>query len=263
MLTLLSRGTPLLALVVSCAASEARAWQVFVQVSCETTLRGSSETSTAASRADRVSRRRGDGQTYAGGASAGSQCAADDECYGWCENGRCVDSTSTQPAAPVTREAPRAGPTAINCTGDESCAPGYQCLDGACAARPPPEPMPIPAVRCEADSQCAPGQRCVNSQCLSPPPMPPSSSLQRRGTELYLTSRVVQLREDLALGEGPVISTLASIEGVPASTLGRQLRARRAELIKLVGDGTDERWAAKFLSEVEALSTPRVRLSVR
>lgn len=261
--TLLSRWTPLLALVVSCAASEAEAWQAFVQVSCETTLRGSSETSTAASRADRVSRRRSDSQPSPGGASAGTQCISDDECYGWCEHGRCVDTASTQPAAPIVQEAPRAGPTAINCTGDESCAPGYQCLDGACTARPPPEPMPLPVTRCEADSQCAPGQRCVNAQCLSPPPMPPSSSLQRRGTELYLAGRVVQLREDLALGEGPVISTLAAIEGVPPATLGRQLRARRAALVKLVGDGSDVGWPGRFLTEVEALSTPRVRLSAR
>lgn len=265
MFSFLTRWSPLLALVVSCAATEARAWEVFVQVSCETTLRGSSETSTAASRADRVERRRNAERQnhYAGGAPAGTQCESNDECYGWCDNGRCVDNTATQPAAPVVQNTPRAGPTAINCTGDESCAPGYQCLDGQCVARPPPEPMPVPMTRCESDTQCAPGQRCLNSQCLSPPPMPPSSSLPRKGTELYLTSRLVQLREDLALGEGPVISTLAAIERVPASTLGRQLRARRAELMKLVGDGTDERWAGKFLTEVEALSAPRVQLSVR
>lgn len=256
----LSRWSPLLALVVSC---EAHAWQVFVQVSCETTLRGSSETSTAASRGDRVSRRRSGNEHYVSGAPEGSQCEADDECYGFCENGRCVDNASPQPAAPVVQSTPRAGPTAINCTGDESCAPGYQCLDGACVARPPPAPMPVPVTRCENDGQCAPGQRCLDTQCLSPPPMPPSSSVPRRGTELYLTSRVVQLREDLALGEGPVISTLAAIEGVSATKLGRQLRARRAELIKLVGDGSDERWAGRFLSEVEALSKPGVRLSVR
>lgn len=179
------------------------------------------------------------------------------------QHGRCVDAASTQPGAPVVQSEPRTGPTAINCTGDESCAPGYRCLDGQCAARPPPEPMPVTVTRCEDDGQCAAGQRCVNTQCLSPPPMPPSSSLQRWGTELFLTSRAVQLREDLALGEGPVISTLAAIQRVPASTLGRQLRARRAELIKLVGDGSDELWASRFLLEVEALSTPRVRLSAR
>lgn len=256
--------------VVSFAALDAQAWQVFVQVSCETTLRGSSETSTAASRADRVSRRRDEGhvnssgsrprdQVNPSGAAAGTQCSSDDECYGWCEAGRCVDN-STPPSAPVV-QGPRAGPTAINCTGDESCAPGHQCLDGQCVARPPPQAVPVS--RCEVDAQCSPGQRCVSTQCLSPPPMPPSSSLQRRGTELYLQSRVVQLRQDLALGEGPVISTLAAIEGVPATELGRELRARRAMLMALVGGGTDERWASRFLLEVKALSTPRVRLSVR
>lgn len=258
MLSLVARSSLLFALVVS---GQAHAWQVFVQVSCETTLRGSSETSTAASRADRVSNRRASEQHDVTRAPEGSQCGTDDECYGWCDNGRCVDSAHAP--MPVVQNTPRAAPNAINCTGNESCAPGYQCLDGACAALPAPTPMPVSLPRCESDAQCAPGQRCVSTQCLSPPPMPPSSSLPRRGTELYLTGRSVQLREDLALGQGPVISTLAAIEGVPAAQLGRQLRAHRAELIKVIGDGTDERWAANFLTEVEAISNPAVRLSAR
>lgn len=258
MLSLVARSSLLFALVVS---GEAHAWQVLVQVSCETTLRGSSETSTAASRADRVSNRRAGDQHSVSGAPEGSQCVADDECYGWCDNGRCVDTAHAP--VPVVQNTPRAAPTAINCTGNESCAPGYQCLDGACAALPAPTPMPVSLPRCESDAQCAPGQRCVSTQCLSPPPMPPSSSLPRRGTELYLKGRSVQLREDLALGQGPVISTLAAIEGVPAAQLGRQLRAHRAELIKVIGEGRDERWAGKFLTEVEAISHPAVRLSAR
>jgi hypothetical protein len=235
----------------------AGAWQAMVQVSCETTIRGSSETSTAASRADQRDERR----------PAGSQCRQDEECVGWCREGQCVEHL-TPTAIPKECEVDQhcaAGRTCQNfqcvdhltptpipkeCEVDQHCAAGRACQNFQCVDLPPVMAPPVPA-RCANDAQCQPGQSCANGQCLSLPPSPPSSSLQRRGKELYLRERAVQLRQDLALGEGPVISTLASMQGVSPVALGRVLRAHRAELVELIGDGSDPAWASRALTKLE------------
>jgi len=80
----------------------------------------------------------------------------------------------------------------------------------------------------------------------------------RRGTELYLRERLVELREDLATGSGPVIATLANVQRVPVAALGRVLRAHRAELAPLLNaPGPD--WAGEFLLKVEQLLGERNR----
>lgn len=66
--------------------------------------------------------------------------------------------------------------------------------------------------------------------------------------------RVAQLRQDLVLGEGPVVAVLAQSRGVSPRALGRTLRAHRAELDAPVGDGKEPAWAARFLRRVDALS---------
>jgi hypothetical protein len=39
---------------------------------------------------------------------------------------------------------------------------------------------------------------------------------------------------------------------VPAAALGRVLRAHRAELIDLMGDGSDPAWTSRFLFTLDA-----------
>ncbi len=265
----------LVALVAVAAAREALAWQVFVQVTSEISFRGSSETTSATTRAEnaeRASRNR---------SPAGSMCTYDDECNGWCDGGTCADPTPP-------RSATTTSPAQTGCDSDQSCAPGFACRERACVGVPPSScragddsacaeglrcrdgqcvefvPLqPAPIESCTTSGQCLPGQSCLEGHCISPPPPPPSSSLWRRGSELYLRDRAVQLREDLALGEGPVISTLAVVHGVRAATLGRVLRAHRAELIELMGDGSDPGWTGRVLSRVEALCAQPIRLSAR
>lgn len=241
----------LVALLVLFSASSAHAWDVSLRLASEITFRGSSETSTAASRADRAQR------AYKNG-GMGAQCATDDDCSGYCDLGTCVDpaAVARTPTAPVPVPLP-------GCADDQQCAPGYACQDQRCVERTqPPLQQPVIIQQCSSGLQCAQGQSCVSGQCLSPPPSPPSSSLQRKGSELYVRERAVQLRQDLALGEGPVISTLASLQGVSPAKLGRAMRARRAELVAVMGDGSDPTWPARFLVEVESC-VPRLRVSSR
>ena len=232
------------ALLLLLTAREAQAWEVFFRVTSETTFRGSSETSSASTRADRAERtNRGKSGSTSGGRSEGTQCVSDDECFGYCEEGRCVDD-ATPATAPPTQNTP------IEVHPANPIDPSYQ-----------PDP-PAPIVKCVSDDQCPQGQSCINGQCLSPPPPPPpSASLWKRGAELYLRERTVQLREELALGEGPMISTLATRQGVSASKLGRAMRAQRSELMR--GAGTDPRWTARFLLQLEALCVQPASLSVR
>ncbi len=123
---------------------------------------------------------------------------------------------------------------------------------------------------CSSERVCVEGQVCVNGECeLAPPPPPPVllqreaapeprlAELQRRSTQVYLREHASQLRQDVALGAGPVISTLSSVEQVPAVKLGRVLRAHHAELLALIGDGADEKWPERFLQRVTELSRSR------
>lgn len=241
----------LVAPLVLFSASSAHAWDVSLRVASEITFRGSSETSTAASRADRAQRAHKNG-------GMGAQCVTDDDCSGYCDSGTCVDpaAVAQTPTAPV--------PRLPGCADDQQCALGYTCQDQRCVERTQP-PLPQPAIiqQCSSGLPCAQGQSCVSGQCLSPPPSPPSSSLQRKGEELYVRERAVQLRQDLALGEGPVISTLASLQGVSPATLGRAMRAHRAALVAVMGDGSDPTWPRRFLLELEASCVPGLRVSSR
>lgn len=250
------RGTALL--LVWFSASSAHAWDASCRLviasseasvrASETSFRGSSDTSTAASRSNGAER-----ASKAGG--MGSACATDDDCAGYCDSGMCV-VPGQQPTAPVQRPLP-------GCADDQQCARGYVCREQRCIQGSQPSlQQPELIQRCESDVHCMQGQRCVNGECLTPPPTPPSSSLQRKGSELYLRERAVQLRQDLALGEGPVIATLATLKGVSPAALGRAMRARRAALVAVMGDGSDPSWPARFLVEVEAC-VPSMRVSSR
>jgi len=141
------------------------------------------------------------------------------------------------------------------CADDQSCGPGRACVNRQCVDAGPPPPPPS----CTTDAECGQGQSCVSGQCSlppPPPPPPPPSVLLQRGSELFLRGRTVQLRQDLALGEGPVISTLAVMERVSPVALGRVMRAHRAELVELMGDSSDTSWVPRFLRRVEALNAP-------
>jgi hypothetical protein len=113
---------------------------------------------------------------------------------------------------------------------------------------------PVQEQACSARSPCRQDLQCVEGQCVAPPEAKsPDTKLLRRGSELYVRDHAAQLRQDLALGEGPVIVTLASLEQVPPATLGRLLRTHHRELSPLIGDAADSEWPAKFLRKVDAL----------
>lgn len=246
------------ALVLLLAPSGAHAWEAscrLTSATIEASFRGletSSRGSSDASRADGAER-------AAQAGSMGSQCVTDDDCSGYCDAGTCLDGAApAQQTTAVQRSLP-------GCADDQQCARGYVCREQRCTqSSQPPLQQPVMDPQCASDLQCTQGQRCVNGQCLTPPPPPPpSSSLQRRGSELYLRERAVQLRQDLALGEGPVIATLASSQGLSAARLGRAMRSRRGELVAMMGDGSDPSWPARFLVEVEAWCVPSLRVSSR
>lgn len=200
----------------------------------------------------------------------GMSCEDHDDCRGWCQQGFCAGGASAPPQCtddaacapgqvcrqgqcqapptPVRRDPP---PQVPMCTANEECVSPGQCVDGRCVV---PQPPPDTGA-CTEDAQCAPGLVCDQGQC-APPASPP---LLRRGRELYLRQRVVQLRQDLAVGAGPVITMLAAAQRVSAVALGKTLRAHRAELAALLGDGADDAWAGRFLERVEQLgrSCPR------
>lgn len=210
------------ALLVLIVAAEAHAWDAF----CQTTFRGSSETSGSTTRAEQAATRQANSRQS-------GQCLTDEDCYGYCEAGRCVDQ-------PGRVTAPPAQNVPIIVHPANPIDPNYQ-------------PEPPPASGCVSPDQCPQGQPCVNGRCLPPP----SSSLWKRGSELYLRERAVQLRQDLALGEGPVLATLATLQGVSAAELGRAMRGRRAALMQVIGDATDPRWPSRFLEELEAVCRER------
>jgi Cys-rich repeat protein len=163
-----------------------------------------------------------------------ADCESNDECEGYCIQGKCVDAIDEHESA-------RVEPT------------------------PAPAPLETPNVaRCTADAQCGEGQSCMSGYCMSAPP-PPSSLLQR-ATELYVRENAAQLRQDLALGEGPVIATLARWRRVSAKELGKLMRAHRESLTPMLGDRSDTKWAARFLEQLVVLqraSTARLPLPAK
>lgn len=159
------------------------------------------------------------------------ECQTHVDCDGYCIKGRCVDAVEESAQVEPTPEPPR-----------------QPALD-------PPNVM-----RCSAEVSCAEGQSCMNGFCMSPPP--PPSSLLRKGTEVYVRMNVRQLKQDLALGEGPVISTLARFRGVSAKELGPLMRAHRGELAQTLGDPADNSWPGRFLSRLDALSSSTQRVAL-
>ena len=236
-------------LLIILTASSAHAWDAFFRISFEVTSRGTSGTtessSNAASRTEREEARRQEQTQYA------FQCRADSDCAlsQYCAQGRCV-----QPVASAPQPQPRPIP---GCADDSQCAMGYTCFEARCVERAQPQPPPVQEPQCSSDVQCLQGQSCVNGRCLTPPPFPPSSSLERRGTEVSLRERAVQLRQDLALGDGPVLASLALQHKVTVRKLGLLIRANRDEFRALVGDLTDDTWPARFLERVDQLLAPR------
>lgn len=210
----------------------------------------------------------------------GSACRQHDDCRGWCQSGVCMQP---QAARCTSNEHCSQGFMCWNgqcvqaqqqpgCTSNAQCAQGFMCWSGQCvqAQQQPgcasnaqcaqgfvcwnsqcvqsqtPAPPPTPAAACTVNEQCGPGFVCLNGACVTPPTL-------RRGTELFLRQRVVQLRQELTFGEGPVITALASFHHVSPTELGRTLRSHRAELTTLMGDGSDDAWAGRFLRRVEEL----------
>lgn len=186
----------------------------------------------------------------------GMRCGSDDDCAGRCVANLCTSqaptpqcSTDEQCSADLMCSGGycvlRPAPPAPACASDAECPARQTCSSGRCAYPPPP-------AACTTDAQCPSDQVCTNGTCAAPPP----PAILERGTELLLRDRVAQLRQDLVLGEGPVLAVLASSRGVSPRALGRTLRAHRAELDALVGDPKDPDWAARFLRRVDALAVP-------
>lgn len=105
---------------------------------------------------------------------------------------------------------------------------------------------------CASSRDCADTYQCSAQQCVRRDD--PKSSQRQEATRLFLEARVVELREELALGRGPLIDGLAASAAVPAGALGQTLRAHRAQLVALIGDASDPTWAARFLAQVDALA---------
>jgi hypothetical protein len=179
----------------------------------------SSRFSVSLTQADRAAARE-KRQREEGRAPVMAECETNDDCEGYCIRGRCVEAVDehVESAKPVETE-------------------------------PPLQPPSV--ARCSTDAQCAEGQSCMNGFCMSPPP--PPSSLSRTASELFVRHSLPQLRQDLALGEGPVINTLALSHGVSSKELGKLMRAHRGELARMLGDVDDVKWPKRFLARIDLL----------
>ncbi len=135
-------------------------------------------------------------------------------------------------------------------TGTTELSSGFAAAAGSVGRQ-------VESRECESDHDCHSSSQCAQKRCVSRPaagtsPATPTS-LRRQGAELYLRARRVQLREELALGRGPMINVLARVEQVPAQQLGRTLREHHAELSALIGDEADPKWSTRFLARVDEL----------
>lgn len=106
---------------------------------------------------------------------------------------------------------------------------------------------------CGRDEDCMSGYYCApeRNQCVRRDDG--AVTQKTEAVRLFLRARVIELREELALGRGGVIDGLARAQQVPPAVLGRFLRQHRAELLAEIGDGKDPAWAARFLSHLDGL----------
>ena len=137
----------------------------------------------------------------------------------------------------ATREAPDTCRTQADCPADFICYRFETSGERHCSKQATREAEPPKSAAATDD-----------------PTLRASSELIRRGAELFLRERVVQLREELALGKGPVITALAAARGESAVKLGRTLRAHRAQLVEVISDASGSDWAGEFLRRVDLLS---------
>lgn len=102
--------------------------------------------------------------------------------------------------------------------------------------------------RCHHDRDCADTYRCDGArQCVR---RDHAATRQRdEAAQAFVAEHAVALREELALGRGPVLTAIGG-EGA-----GRKLKPHRAELLALIGDGSDPGWPARFLARADALTT--------
>ncbi len=104
---------------------------------------------------------------------------------------------------------------------------------------------------CRQDADCNGRYRCSAQQCVAVADGPAQHEQQ---AALFLRTRAVELREELALGKGPVIDGLAGAQGRPPAELGKVLKANRVALRALIGDGSDPGWSTRFLAHLDSLS---------
>ena len=106
---------------------------------------------------------------------------------------------------------------------------------------------------CRFDADCHQSYECLANQCVQRSASGVPASQRQQQVELFLRSRAVELREELALGRGPVIDGLAGAQGKPPAALRKVIKAHHAELRAVIGDGSDPAWSARFLSKLDAL----------
>lgn len=104
---------------------------------------------------------------------------------------------------------------------------------------------------CRQDADCNGRYRCSAQQCVAVGDGP---SQHEQQAAIFLRARAVELREELALGKGPVIDGLAGAQGKPPAELGKVLKANRVALRALIGDGSDPAWSTRFLAHLDTLS---------
>ena len=107
------------------------------------------------------------------------------------------------------------------------------------------------AALCRQDRDCDQGARCHlidgrPGRCVWRQSLQPECAL-------FLRDRTTQLREELALGEGPVTTWLATTRGVSPVMLGRAMRTHRSELVALIGETSGTEWTIGFLRRLEEL----------
>lgn len=244
------RRSLLLTSLVALSSAPAAAWDavlgVTFRVTSEVSLDASTDASTSTTRdqdaapARPARTRAGPKQQWTSeGAVEGSQCQDDGDCQGWCREQRCVDTMSPAPPR-IIPDVP-----AQACSEAAGCAPGLQCVQGQCMTPPPTVPA-APLQPCQHSAHCTDGEQCLEGLCVPP------SSLRERGLELQLRARATELREELALGEGPLLTALAAHYEVDARRFGRVARAHRDELVAVMN--ADRAWPRRWVQQLPRLA---------
>lgn len=141
------------------------------------------------------------------------------------------------------------GQNALDAVGLSSAASVFPLLTTHALIRP--NRFQETELACTVDGDCTAGYVCWDRHCRlaqERTTLPSPTAQNDEALQLFVRVRAVELREELALGQGPVLAAVAG------PTAGATLKLHRAELLALMGDGTALDWPGRFVDRARALA---------